>query len=88
MQLSEPVYCVAVTLKMTEQVEQQICIQFSIKLQHSFKETILMIQRLQLWVTVIGSFITTTWPLTMASPAEFFGKTSNHTVDSAPYSPD
>ena len=45
MTLSEYVYCVAVTFKMTEQVEQQICIKFCAKLEHSSKETIQMIQK-------------------------------------------
>ena len=35
MTLSEHVYCVAVTVKMTEWIEQQICIKFCIKLEHS-----------------------------------------------------
>ena len=39
------VYSVAVALKMTEQVEQQICIKFCIKLEHSSSETIWMIQK-------------------------------------------
>ena len=43
--MSEHVYCVAVTLKMAEQVEQQICIKFGIKLEHSSVETIQMIQK-------------------------------------------
>ena len=45
MPLSEHVYCVAVTLKMTEGVEQQICIKFCIKLEHSSEETIWKIQK-------------------------------------------
>ena len=45
MPLSEHVYCVAVTFKMTEQVEQQICIQFCIKLELSSVETMGMIQK-------------------------------------------
>ena len=49
MPLSEHVYCVAVTFKMTERLEQWICIKFCIKLEHSCTETIQMIQRLQLW---------------------------------------
>ena len=43
--MSEHVYCVAITLKMTEQVEQQICIKFYVKLEHSSTETIWMIQK-------------------------------------------
>ena len=42
--LSEHVYCVAVTLKMTEWV-QQICIKFCVKLEHCSTETIQMIQK-------------------------------------------
>ena len=38
-------YCVAVTFKMTEPVEQQICIKFCVKLGHSSMETIPMIQK-------------------------------------------
>ena len=45
MPLSEHVYCVAITFEMTEQVEQQICIQFCVKLEHSYMETIWVIQK-------------------------------------------
>ena len=45
MPLSEHVYCVAVTLKMTEQVKQQIYIKFCITLEYSSVETIRMIQK-------------------------------------------
>ena len=45
MLLSEHVYCVAITLKMTERVEQQICIKFCSKLKHSPMETIQIIQK-------------------------------------------
>ena len=38
--LSEHVYSVAVTFKMTERVEQLICIRFYDKLEHSSVETI------------------------------------------------
>ena len=38
-------YCVAVAFKMTEEVEQQICIKFCVKLEHSSTETIQMIQK-------------------------------------------
>ena len=44
-QLSEHVYCVAVTFKMAEQVEQRICIKFCMKLEHSSMETIWMSQK-------------------------------------------
>ena len=45
MPLNEHVYCVAIAFKMTEWVEQWICIKFCIKLEHSSAETILMIQK-------------------------------------------
>ena len=45
MPLSEHVYCVAVALKMTEQVEQQIYIKFYIKLKNAFMETVRVIQK-------------------------------------------
>ena len=38
-------YCVAGVLKRTEQVEQQVCTKFCIKLEHSSVETIQMIQK-------------------------------------------
>ena len=45
MPLSEHMYCVAVAFKMTEGVEQRICIKICIKLEHSSTETIPMIQK-------------------------------------------
>ena len=39
------VYCVDAAFKMTEGLEQQICIKFCIKLEHSFVKTIWMIQK-------------------------------------------
>ena len=88
MPLSEHVYCVAITFKMTEWVEQQICIKFCVKLEHSSTETILMIQK----AVAIGN-----WWLAASSQqharssitchAEFFGETSNYPGDSAPLQP-
>ena len=43
--MSEHVYCMAFTFKMTQQIELQICIKFCIKLEHSSAETIWMIQK-------------------------------------------
>ena len=65
MPLSEHVYCVAITSKMTEWGEQRICIKFCVKLEHSCTETIWMIQKATaiLKQLVIGSFIMTTCPL-------------------------
>ena len=45
MPLNEHVYCMAFTFKMTVQGEQQICLKFCIKLEHSSTETIRMIQK-------------------------------------------
>ena len=44
MPLSEHVYCVAVSFKMTERAEQHICIQLCIKLERSSKKNIQMVQ--------------------------------------------
>ena len=52
--LREHVYCVAITFKMTECVEQWICIRFCVKLEHSSMETIQLFgwfRRPQLWAT-------------------------------------
>ena len=86
--LSKRVHCVAVTFKMTEQIEQQICIKFCVKLEQSSTETIPMIQE----ATAMGS-----WWLAassrqcacscLTSAAEFFGETSDHPGDSAPLQP-
>ena len=45
MPFSEHVYCVAVTFKMTEQVEQQICIKYCVQLEHSSLDTTQMVQK-------------------------------------------
>ena len=45
MVLNKHVYCVATTFKMTEQVEEQICIESCVKLEHSSMETIQMMQK-------------------------------------------
>ena len=82
---SEHLYCVAIAFKMTEWVEQWICIKFCVKLEHSSVETIRMIQQAEAmgnrWLAAssqqhVHSCIT--------SCAEFFSKTSNHPGDSAP----
>ena len=66
-------------------VEQQICIKFCIKFEHSSVETIQM-------ATAMGNW----WLAALSQHArscirfcvEFFGETSNHPGDSAPYSQD
>ena len=82
------VYCVAVTVKVIEQVEQCICIKFCVKLEHSSAETIQMIQK----ATAIGNW----WGAAssqqrahscVTSHEEFFGETSNHPSDSIPLQP-
>ena len=45
MPLSEHVYCAAIAFKTTQHVEQRICIKFCVKLEHSFVETIWVIQK-------------------------------------------
>ena len=88
MLLSEHVYCVAITFKMTEQVKQQICIKFYIKLEHSSTETIQMIQK----AAVMGNWwvAASSWQRARSCIvfcAQFFGETSNHPGDSAPLQP-
>ena len=87
--LSEHVCTVWLTFKMTEQVEQQICIKFCIKLEHSSEETIRMILKAAAmgnrWLAASSqqrphSCIT--------SHAEFLEKHQITQVTQAPYSPD
>ena len=66
-----------------EWVEQQICIKFCVKLEHSSKETIWMIQKavaLGTWWLAASSRSCAGSPL--MSQAECFGVTSNHPGDS------
>ena len=87
--LNERVCCVAITFKITEQVEQRICIKFCVKLEHFSTETIQMIQEAvalgDSWLAALS------WQhicSCIMTHAEFFGQTSNHPGDLAPYSPD
>ena len=88
MPLSEHVYCVAVAFKMTERVEQWICINFCIKLEQSCTETILMVQKSTAmgnwWLAVSSGHCALSC---IMSRAEFFGKTSNYPGDPAPLQP-
>ena len=87
--LSEHVYCVDVAFKMTEQVEQRICVQFCIELEHSTAETIWLIQK----ATAMG-----TWWLVassrqhacsrITSHAEFLAKLQITQVTQPLYTPD
>ena len=89
MPLSEHVSCVAVTFKMTERVEQRVCIQFCVKLEHSSTETIGMIQK----AAAVGNG---DWQLHHDNvPAHashlmqsFLGKHQITQVTEPPYSPD
>ena len=72
-------YCIK-----NEQVEQQICIKFCVKLELSSMETIWMIQK----AAAMGNWwlAASSWQRAcsgITSRAEFFGKTSNHSGDSA-----
>ena len=73
---------------MTGGVEQRICIIFYIKFEHSFTETIWLFQKAEAmgnwWLAASLQHHTHSW---VTSPAEFFGKTSNHPGDSAPLQP-
>ena len=79
---SEHLYCVAIAFKMTEWVEQWICIKFCVKLEHSSVETIRMIQK----AATMGNwwFILITRPLMHHIAGRVFSETSNHPGDSAP----
>ena len=73
---------------MTEQVEQQICIQFYVKLEHSSSETIWMTQK----ATAMGKWwlAVSSWQCAhscITSLAESFGKTSDQPGDSVPLQP-
>ena len=82
--LSEHVYCVVVTYKMTEQVEQWICIKCVVKLEYSFRETIQVIQK----AVAMGNWWLAALSQQCGHPritscTKFFGGTSNLPGDSA-----
>ena len=85
MPLNEHVYCVAVAFKMTEWVEQWICIRFYTKLERSSTQTIQMTQK----ATAVA---TGEWQLHHDNASahashlvqSFFCKTSNHPGDLVP----
>ena len=73
---------------MYEQLEQQICIKFCLKLERSSMETIWMIQKASAmgnWWLAPSSRQCACWCIT--SHVEFFGETSNHPGDSGPLEP-
>ena len=86
--MSEDVYCVAIAFKVTEQVQQWICIKFCVKFERSSAETVWMIQK----AAAMGNWWLTasSWQCACScimSCAEIFGETSNHPGDSAPLQP-
>ena len=83
---TEHVYCVAITFKMTGQVEQQICITFGIKLEHSSMETTQLSQKataMDNWWLAASSRQCA--PLCSTSYAEFLVK---YQITQPPFSPD
>ena len=89
MPLSEHVYCVAIAFKVAEQVEQQDCIQFCVKLEHSSMECIWVIQRPQLWVTGDWQFHHDNAPARASRLVQsFLAKHQIAQVTQPPYSPD
>ena len=84
MPLREHVYCVAVTFKMTEQLEQQICIKFCIKLRVNYLDDLEGHHNYE--QLVIGSFIKSCLVMHHYL-CRVFGKTSSHPSDSAPLQP-
>ena len=88
MLLSEHAYCVVITFKMTEQVEQRVYIQFCIKLQHSSTEAMWMTQKataMDNWWLAASS-----WQCACScimSCVQVFVKTSSHPGDSVPSQP-
>ena len=87
MPLSEHIYFVAIAFKMTEQVEQQICIQFCIKLEQSSVEPIPMIQKATAMATVDWQLHHDNVRTHDHDLHRVFGETSNHPGDSAPLQP-
>ena len=89
MLLTEHVYCVAGAFKMTEQIEQWICIKFCIKLEHFSVETIGWFRRLQLWVTGDWQLHHSNAPTHTSCLLQSFLETHPISqVTRAPYSPD
>ena len=88
MPLSEHLYCVAISFKMTERVEQWMCSKFCVKVEHSSMKTIWMIQKASAmgnwWLAASSQQCVCSC---IMSPAEFFSKTSNYPGDLAPLQP-
>ena len=77
----------AIAFKMTERVEQQICMQLCVELDHSSVETIRMIQKAAAVGTGDWQLHHDNVPIHASRLVQFFGKTSNHPLDSAHLQP-
>ena len=87
--MSVNAYCVAVAVKMTEQIEQHICVIFCVKLEHSSTENIRMIHRPQLWATGDWQLHHNNVPTQASCLVQSFLAKHNITqVTQLPYSPD
>ena len=90
--MNEFVYCVAVTFKMTEKVEQWICIKsasnFVWSLNIPLRKLFGWFRRLQLWATGDWQLHHDNAPAHVSPLMQFIYKTLNHPGDSAPYGPD
>ena len=90
MLLSEAVYSGGIMFKMTEQVEQWICIKFCIKLEHSSMETIQMTQK----AATVGNWWLAASPWNVPVQGawhlmqRFLAKHQITQVTQLPYSPD
>ena len=74
----------AVTFKITDKVQQQICVKFCVKIEHSSMKLFRWFGRQQL----LGNWWLAAACLCITSCAELSGETLNQPGDSAPYSPD
>ena len=88
MPLSEHVYCVAVTFKMTERIEQEICTNFVLSMNIPLQKLFRWFRRPKWWATGNWQLHHTNAPAYASHLVQsFFGKTSNHPGDSAPLQP-
>ena len=87
MPLSERVYCVAITLKMTEWVEQWICIKCYVKLEHPLQKVFGWFRRPQLWASGDWQLHHNNVPTHASHLMYIFGETPNHSSGSAPLHP-
>ena len=83
MPLSEHLCWVALAFKMTEWVQQWICINFALSLNIPLQKLFRWFRRPQLWAASTGQCTCSC----ITPHAEFFAKTSNHPGDSVPLQP-